>query len=229
MKLLVTTRADDNIKWYTDFTHPCLQSFAKKWGADFKILPTESPCDSGDGKYHYRIVEIKKFLEDYDRVLHLDSDILILPSCPNLFEEIPKDRIGTIFEDKGSREHARHMTMMEAQAKLGYIGWRHNYINTGVFMVSKEHSGIFDPVDGDYWEGIGWDDIHFGYQAHRLGLKIHELPYIFNHMTMFSEPWNGEPDRFNSHIIHYAGAGVFDAGPKITQMKNDYIKVYGEV
>ena len=31
-------------------------------------------------------------------------------------------------------------------------------------------------------------------------------------MTMFSEEWNGSPDRFDSHIIHYAGAGIFESG-----------------
>ena len=49
-------------------------------------------------------------------------------------------------------------------------------------------------------------------------------------MTMFSEPWNGSPDRFKSYIIHYAGAGIFDAVPdRITQMKNDYNKIYGDI
>ena len=31
-------------------------------------------------------------------------------------------------------------------------------------------------------------------------------------MTMFSEGWNDNADRFDSHIIHYAGEGIFDKG-----------------
>ena len=48
-------------------------------------------------------------------------------------------------------------------------------------------------------------------------------------MTMFSEPWNGSPDRFDSHIIHYAGQGIFDTGEasdKLEQAKLDYKRLY---
>ena len=47
-------------------------------------------------------------------------------------------------------------------------------------------------------------------------------------MTMFSEPWNGSADRFKSHVIHYAGRGVFDSsvGNKVEQLKKDNNKLY---
>jgi hypothetical protein len=47
-------------------------------------------------------------------------------------------------------------------------------------------------------------------------------------MTMFSEPWNNSADRFESHIIHYAGSGVFDSrvSNKVEQMKLDYKRIY---
>ena len=38
MKLLVTTNSDDKVKEMTDFTHPIIKHFAKKWGADFKVI-----------------------------------------------------------------------------------------------------------------------------------------------------------------------------------------------
>jgi lipopolysaccharide biosynthesis glycosyltransferase len=228
MKLLVATRADTNIEGYTKFTHPLMKKFAEDWGADFHVFSSESPCSKGDGRYHYRLVQMYSLLEEYDRIVELDSDILINKNCPNLFDVVPEDKIGTIYEDKGSRRGARHGSIRDAQKRFGKIGWSEGYINTGVFVVSKQHKDIFLPVNGKYWEGIGWDDVHFGYQIKKLKIPVYELPYIFNHMTMFSEGWNGSPDRFKSFIIHYAGAGVFDKKPKIAQMIKDYKQVYGD-
>ena len=228
MKLLVATRADTKIKGYTDITHPVIKWHVNKWGADFHIFSDESPCKVGDGIGHYRILQMYDLFDEYDRIIQLDSDIMINKTCPDLFQMVPEDCIGSIYEDLGSRRGARRTTMRQAQNHFGDIEWTEDYINTGVFVVSKQHRDIFLPIDGKYWEGWGWDDIHLGYQINRLGYKVHELSYLYNHMTMFSEKWNGSPNRFNSHIIHYAGAGVFDHGPKNKQIANDYKRIYGD-
>ena len=75
--------------------------------------------------------------------------------------------------------------------------------------------------------------------------EVKQLDYRWNHMTMFSEPWNDNADRFESFIIHYAGRGVFDEADiteqalykhridvdrqscKVEQAKLDYKKIYG--
>ena len=73
--------------------------------------------------------------------------------------------------------------------------------------------------------GFGIDDIHLGYQIHKMGFEIQELPFQWNHMTMFSEGWNGYANRFDSYIIHYAGAGTFDESNRTNQIKNDIKKL----
>ena len=118
--------------------------------------------------------------------------------------------------------------MINAQSQYGDIGWRENYINTGVFVTSKMHRDIYQKINNKYFVDWGTDDIHIGYLIKKLGYTIKELPYQFNHMTMFSEAWNGSPDRFDSHIIHYAGRGIFDSGisNKIEQARADYRRLY---
>jgi hypothetical protein len=108
------------------------------------------------------------------------------------------------------------------------VGWYRGYINTGFVVFNKIHQPIFDPIeDGQYWTGWGSDDIHLGYQIHRFGFKVHELSYKWNHMTMFSEPWNGSPSRFDSYIIHYAGHGVWDKSNRVEQIAADIERIYG--
>jgi hypothetical protein len=233
MKLLITTRADSGIKKWTDLTHPYLKEYARKVNADFKILDHVTDCEEGDGRWHFRIMRHYELHEEYDRIAHIDSDTLIMPKCPNLFELVSSDEIGTCCEDKGSRQHARLQTMYSIQQKFGPVGWNSSYINTGVIVTSKEHREIYTKIEGEYWTDWGSDDAHLGYLIHKNGFDIADLGYKFNHMTMFSHPWNNNASRFDSYIIHYAGQGIFADGAasgiknKFEQAQADYKKVYG--
>ena len=231
MKLLVATRTDDSVRELTALTHPIIRRFVEKWGADFLEL-SEGPMDIRpthpdeyveDARRHYRIMRSSELFNDYDRILHIDSDVLIMPSCPNPFEVVPENCIGTILEDLGSRLAARRRSIFEVQQRWGDVSWKTGYINTGVFVVSREHRPIFQPVNDEYWTSFGVDDVHLGWQIHKHGFEIHELPYQFNHLGMFSEVWNGSPDKFDSHIIHYAGK----ARRSLELIQGDIEKVYG--
>lgn len=228
MKLLISTRSDERVKQMSDISHPIFKKYAKNAGADFMVLDHEPVSDSGDGRPHYRIMKHYELHEKYDRILHLDTDMVLSPKCPNLFEIVPPDHIGSIFEDKGSRRQARLGCIRNAQRQFGFIDWFSGYINTGVFISSKSHREIYQKIDNTYWTGFGSDDVHLGYLIRKNNFKLMELPFQFNHMTMFSESWNGSPDRFQSHIIHYAGAGIFDGGveTKVKQMMLDYKRWY---
>lgn len=226
MKLLIATRADEAIKDMTEITHPVIKLFADRWGADFLQIDSAADCE-GNGRFHYRIMDFYDLYDDYNRILSLDSDILLAPNCPNLFEMVAEECIGTTFEDKGTRRANRHKRISEAQKKFGNVGWTEGYINTGVFLTSKQHREIFTKIDGEYWTDLGFDDVHLGYQIRRFGFKVKELSFKFNHMTMFSEPWNGSPDRFDSYIIHYAGVGVFEKGlDRVEQIKKDHDRLW---
>lgn len=228
MKYLITTRADSGVQDWIDLTHPIFKQYAERCGADFKVLDHVSDCDVGDGRWHYRIMKHKELHEQYDRILHLDTDMLLAPDCPNLFELVPYDYIGTIFEDVGSRKSHRHNVIVATQMKFGAVNWRFGYINTGTFLTSRCHSMIYEKINGEYWTEFGFDDAHMGYLIRKNNLKVGQLPFQFNHMAMFSEPWNNNPDRFKSYIIHYAGRGVFDEGVanKLEQAKLDYKRLY---
>ena len=223
MKLLITSRADDNIKEMTDITFDTIKAYAKKCGADFMRLDHDSGCTHQEGKWHYRILKHYDLFEEYDRILHIDSDVLVSNCAPNIFDIVPYEKIGTVYEDKGSRRPARHQCIRKVQQMYGDVGWVEGYINTGFFLSSKCHRDIFTKINGtDFYEDWGHDDVHLGYQLNKHGMEVMELPYTWNHMSMFSEPWNGSPNRFDSYVIHYAGAGIFEGtGSRLEQIKRD--------
>jgi len=233
MKLAICTRSDSGINEMTAITHPIIKSFAKKWKVDEFIILDSLPIwinKTEDVLFcrHYRIMKLNHLLKRFDRVLCIDSDVVITPECPNPFEVIPTNMIGTVYEDKGTRRENRHKRISMAQKKFGQIGWEEGYINTGLFMVSKQHVDIFSSIGGEFWSDFGYDDVHLGYQIAKNGFAIHGLSYKWNHMTMMSEEWNGNQSRFDSYVIHYAGQGIFDKGVKnrLVQIKKDAEKIY---
>lgn len=224
----IAIRADKNIEGYTKYTLPIIEKFADKWNAKMEIIDSNPPVMTDDSKPHYRIMEVGKLLGSYDRVVCLDADMLILPDCPNPFEAVDEDKIGSIFEDKGSRQARRHQLIQEIQKTWGNIGWRTGYTNAGIFVVSRKHKDIFQPFDGKYWTSWGSADLHLSYLARKNNHPIQELSFKWNHMTMFSEPWNNRANRFDSYIIHYAGMGTFDCNNKQEQIKRDIKHEYSK-
>lgn len=214
-KRLIVTRADENIQDITDVSFPLIQWYAKRCGADFMVLDGDSPYDVGNGRYHYRIMVVGELLRSgYDRVLHLDADIIISPKCVDLFDWVHPFKVGSVLEDKGTRQDDRRARIAKIQEAWGDVSWTEGYINTGVFVVSRCHDVLFRPwVDEQgephYWTESGFDDVHLGWMIHYECQDVCELPYKLNHMSMFSEPWNGNADRLKSDIIHYAGGAKF--------------------
>jgi len=214
MKYAIVIRADEGVKDITDITLPIIKKYANFCNADLKILSGTPPVWTDDKKPHYRILKNYQLLDDYDRILCLDADMLINKNCPNIFEVVPENKIGSIYEDVGSRAHDRRMKILNLQQHWGDVGWRSGYTNAGTFIFSRKHKNIFLPHNREFFLGWGSADLHLSYNIHKYKYEIHELGYEWNHMTMFSESWNGNADRFKSNIIHYAGRGVFDDGVK---------------
>jgi len=230
MKRAIVTRADDNVKEWKKLTHPTLKEYSKKCDADFVVISDPAPFLIDDKFEGFRIIEIYNLFEKYDRILHLDTDTLVNKNCPNLFDVVPENMVGCVIEDVGTRLEHRRYQIMKVQEQFGDIGWKNGLINGGIVMMSKQHRDIFSPHEGEYWKGWAGEQTHMSYNINKYKYEVYELDYRWNHMTMFSEKWNGYANRFDSHIIHYAGQGIFDAElveNKLEQAQLDYEAVYG--
>jgi len=205
MKKLIATRADDNNKKINEITIPLMQKYADRCGADFKII---SECK--DLHMHYRILQFYDLFEEYDSILSLDSDVLVLGRCPDIFEVVPCDKIASIYEDIGTRKTDRRSRIKSVQEKFGSIGWEKGYINTGFALFPKKYKFLFEPKkEEELWMGLGYDDVWLGYQMNKNKCDFYELSIKYNFMSMFSEIWNNNMSRFDAFCIHYAGSGAF--------------------
>lgn len=226
----IVVRTDKKIL-YTRWTLPVIKQFSKKWDAKIILLEEGETFLTDDNLPHYRILRIKEFAHMYDRILLLDADVLITPHCLNPFEEVPEEAIGTIFEDVGSRLPHRRGLIHKVQFLFGDVNWVMHYTNAGVFVFSpKLHMRLFEPFeDGSYWTGFGSVDVQMGYNIAKYKMRLHELSFKWNHMSMYEEEWNNYASRFDSYIIHYAGGARFpDLGTRSKEqiIADDYKRLY---
>jgi len=232
MKKLLVTMSDANVEEYTKYTIPIFEVYAEKWGADFKILDDVSYNELGHAMWNYRTMVFYDLLDKYDQIVYMDSDIVVNKTCPDLYNLVPFDTIGLVLEDKGSRRDNRLRRIKKARAALGpEMDWTEGYFNGGFYIVSSDHKNIFTKINGKLWNGAGYDSIQYIFNIIKYKYKYIDLGYKFNHMSMFSEEWNGSPSRFDSHLIHYAGGGRFpDKGIRdwVQLMRDDIKIIYGK-
>ena len=94
-----------------------MKKYAERIGADFihinrrKINYNKTKNVNPVLFEKYQLYDI---LQNYDRALYIDSDVLITPNAPNIFDEVPFDVIGGVFEDFG-------MDMQDRRERILYI------------------------------------------------------------------------------------------------------------
>ena len=193
-----------------------IENYCTKYDLGLEVIKKKKYNIQGnDLNYNYLIFEknqVFDLYEKYKRILRLDVDLIISPKCPNLFDLVPEDTIGVVFEDVGPKEYDRRNQIMEIQEELGNIDWKTGYFNSGVVLASKKHKNIFriDKEEKNLIKNFKFklakEQTFLNYRIRSLGFKLFELEYKFNHITkIFSGDWIGNPDRFKSYIIHYAG------------------------
>lgn len=214
-KYALVTRAK-GIEDIASVAHPVLKKYAHRCKAEFIVIDEDIiNC----GSFHYEILQIYDLLKEYDRILHLDSDILIAPDCPNLLDIVPEEKIGLVFEDKYTRRKSRRYYIRRIQEEWGDIGWRMGYQNSGVMVCSRVHREVFVYDPSRLWNKWGYADLQLSYRIHELGFEIHELPFIYNHMSMFSEMGK---NHLKSFVLHYAGRGFDPRFSRAEQMRRDF-------
>lgn len=203
---------------YWGATIPLLQSYANKIGVNFHAItqirsPPKYPHHPKLGKFH-----LYDFLQEYDRLLFLDSDIVVHPNCPNLFELVEEHTLGVVCE---SPPHFhRDAVFQEACQYYGvsYPGEAKDWFNTGVMVISKRHQALFAwparlrsfsarNLDGSLapprfrW----WDMPLLNCERSRLNLEIKNLGYRYNYLQPLIHLDNSPFPPEKAFIFHGCG------------------------
>lgn len=190
---LVTITTGSMYEKLAEITHPTLLAYALKIGAEFIVWRDTS----GHEIPAYKKLEIYKLLDAYDRVLYVDTDILIREDAPNLFELVPETHVG-LFEE-GKFQNRRPAMKHLAPTEMEWVT-RGEYYNTGVMVVSKAHKNMFlNPLQevNNFMEQTWLNLMLF-----KSDFPVFQLPHRFNRMIWLDQ--SGE-QRFDSYFLHYAG------------------------
>lgn len=180
-------------------THPTIKAYADKIGADFIVW-----TDVSAYKYpEYKKMEIGGLLATYDRVLYLDTDVIIRDDAPNVFDVVPEDHLGILEE---SRYFDRGVTTVQFMTQIGYDArrWNGKYYNAGIYVCSRCHQDLFvkPPMEWNHFRDQSW----FNTLISDRKVKVFPLPHRFNRIVTFDRIFGEE--RLDAWFLHYAGFHV---------------------
>jgi hypothetical protein len=231
-KAIVTICFGEKFKEISEITHPTIKKYADKIKADFIILNENNQYITNKSFPQWEKFAFFYLLNKYDRILYLDTDLIIREDCPNLFDKVPYNQIGAFNEAKFvSREYYLLDTARAYNIDTSKIIWNSKYYNTGVLIISKCHKYLFEkPIleYNNFYEQSYLNLIFAIEETHRTKEDtplMYDLSYIFNRMTCLDI--TGEP-RYASFIIHYAGYHYFLSLEDLKSLIKDDLKKWDE-
>lgn len=194
--LVLTIAVGQLYEEMTKSTHPTFKAYANKIGADFLAI-TKSTSSSP----HWEKFQIYDLLNKYERILYIDSDILIRPDSPNIFDIVPKDKLGAFNEAPWTdgRQISIYETCQAYDVKLP--NWNGAYYNTGVMVISRIHKQLFKKPEKEFFNF--YEQGYLNMIFHKTETWMFDLDYKFNRMSCMDR-FTGE-ERFASYFMHYAG------------------------
>lgn len=196
---IVTITIGEQYEEIAKLTHPSIKAYAERIGAEFIVLREEA-------KYpHWQKFRLFELLIRFERIIYLDTDLIIRDDCPNLFNEVPSDKLGIFEEGKFSPRGGYLQKAMEIY-DMQLENWEDVYHNTGVMVVSRYHAQLFNyaPTEKEMKPDIFLGEQTFlNLRMQIEEIEVFEISYKFNRMTIMDE-LTGEA-RFASYVIHYAG------------------------
>lgn len=195
---VVTLTIGQEYEAIAKLTHPKLKQYAQRIGADFHVIngrqyPSAPVC--------YEKLQLTYLLgSSYQRIIYLDTDILVKPECPNLFEIVPLGWFGAFSEGRWvDRSDAFRKAHLQFGPLLTPWDWLKSYFNAGVMVFDRSHYEVFMApyIFFNNFQDQTWMNI----QVYRhCRDKFIDLGPHFNRMPFLR--WE---ERSESHIIHYAG------------------------
>lgn len=202
MNLVLTAAVGDKFERISKLTLPTIASYAKKINAECIVLSEEHM--NGEISPHWLKFKIYDYLKKYNRIIFLDSDLIVRSDTPNLFDLVPEDKFG-IFNEAGFTN--RYPCIDELIQVYGFIPPKKTeikYYNSGVMVLSRKHREIFRPPK-DYKPLVNsfGEQTFLNYRIQSNGDQVQELDFNFNRMSCLDMPTG--LNRLSSYIVHYAG------------------------
>jgi len=199
-KAVVTIAVGNEYSKMAELTHPPMQKYAERIGAEFIVIDS---FDRSSQTPHFAKFRLYDLLDAYQRILYIDTDALMTPNCPDLFQLVPENQLGVFLEEDEAEPTRRTLEVQKICGKVD--GWTGKYFNSGVMVLSSSHRAMFSPGFQQNSLPIEYEQAQLNWNAQKLGIPIFNIGRRFNHIV-----WELDASRYSSFIIHY----VFCCPPK---------------
>jgi len=207
MKKLITTlivgngKGDGFSKKIWDICIPVMKNYAAKVGADFKILSKESDKFNGTSFFMQKLTMWEE-LQEYDRVLCLDADMLITSLAPDVLETF--DAADTFYGlDSSYTDRARIILPYVDKYKLdwptGSYGNPRQY-NGGFWLLGNKLNLEYNV--SEYISCKGYEENFVNYVLVKNKCKTQDVGIKWNKLCC-----DKTIDRRQCYIIHHGGWG----------------------
>jgi lipopolysaccharide biosynthesis glycosyltransferase len=216
-KLIVTLCIGDKFKELGDLTHPNMIKYANKVGADFKVIDE----NKFENNLCFNKLQMLDMLDKYDRILYLDSDVLVGLNCPDLFQEYKYGQMAML-DESPFLDYSKNLKSMAEYYKIDInIEDNPTYFNAGVILFDRSHKsflqmpeelGDSDIVNGKFTMFDEYKDFteqtYFNLMIRKYGIDVEHLSFRYNRCELMDS--FTKEHRYQSYIIHYAGFQDFD-------------------
>lgn len=190
------------------FTKPYFELYSEKVGAELIIINQNTINIKNENYQNLRFenFQVYNYFDKFDRILLLDCDTLVKPSCPDYFL-LDEDFIYVTRVDNYIPHQERcYLKMQQVQKKLGKVeGWNQFYFNSGVMLLSRKHKSLFklDIEKMTKVEGKTRVQDYLNWAVQSKGLPIIDLGPKFN----FFKPNKvvNNIKRQDANILHFTG------------------------
>lgn len=181
------------------------QFYADKHGYDLIIV--NEPFDKSDNRcaaWQKCLVLSQEWSKKYDRIVWIDTDIIINPNSPDIAEDVPEDKIGAVNEFSfPTREEYQialsrmyeHWTNLGFNPTINYSAIEY-YKNFGIECNFEDvvQTGVMVFNSKIHWELLEY--VYYNYEEKGLNYEMRPLSYeILNNNFQY---WIDK--KFNMHI-----------------------------
>ena len=200
-KAVVTLAMGVEYNAIAQLTHPSIKDYAKKIGADFHVITERAYRQNVS--VGYEKLQLREMLNDYHRILFIDTDIIVRPDTPDLFTFVPEGWFGAFNEGEWMPERIKSLDMTCKELGLSAPHFKNQYYNTGVMVFEQRHQDVFQdpPVFVDHF----YEQSYLNIMLARNLCKMRNLSSSFNRMSFMDAMKLTKDHYLESHIVHYAG------------------------
>jgi lipopolysaccharide biosynthesis glycosyltransferase len=225
------------------YARRAMEQYANKVNAKLIILTRNEYSLDEDGKKNLyspaqmawaQKLYLKQLLEEYDRVLYLDGDILITPHAPNIFVECPRLDVAYMLPEglyvDRSKPVQQILSIFPLEKPWPKKQHKYLYYNAGVMLLSQKANPfkyatlsdlikIYDSVDF-------YEQTYFNYLYVKHNITVEPLIPEYNRFDLFGD----NEERLRAYFIHYAGQGYSSKHDcRYRTVIADYHLLYGEI